>query len=69
MISKDSDIEDIVSDYPQLIRPLKEHGIACIVCGEPVWGTLDDIAKSKNIENLDQIIESMNTIIKKDKQP
>lgn len=65
MISKDSDIEDIVNDYPQLIRPLKEHGIACIVCGEPVWGTLEQIANSKNIENLDVIIEEMNRIIKK----
>ena len=68
MITKESDIEDIVDNYPELIRPLKEHGIACIVCGEPVWGTLEDIAKSKNIENLDQIIESMNTIIKEGRQ-
>jgi len=65
MISRKSDIEDIVSDYPELIRPLKEYGIACIVCGEPVWGTLDDLAKSKNISNIDKIIDEMNTIIKK----
>lgn len=68
MITKKSDIEDIVDDYPELIRPLKEHGIACIVCGEPVWGTLEDIAKSKNIKNLDQIIESMNIIIKESRK-
>lgn len=68
MITKESDIEDIVSDYPELIRPLKEHGIACIACGEPVWGTLEDIAKSKNIENIDQIIDEMNNIIKKGRQ-
>ncbi|MCD6441071.1 MAG: DUF1858 domain-containing protein [Candidatus Marinimicrobia bacterium] len=68
MITKESDIEDIVNDYPELIRPLKEQGIACIACGEPVWGTLADIAKSKNIENIDQIIDEMNTIIKKGRQ-
>ena len=67
MITKESDIEDIVDDYPELIRPLKENGIACIVCGEPVWGTLEDIAKSKNIENLDTLIGEMNTIIEKGK--
>jgi len=68
MISKTSDIEDIVSDYPELIRPLKEYGIACIACGEPVWGTLKDIAESKKIENLDLIINEMNNIIKKGNQ-
>jgi len=67
MITKESDIEDIVDDYPELIRPLKEHGIACIVCGEPIWGTLGDFAKSKNIANLDKIIEEMNDIVKKGK--
>ncbi|MBL7067171.1 MAG: DUF1858 domain-containing protein [Candidatus Marinimicrobia bacterium] len=65
MISKDTDIEDIVNDYPELVRPLKDYGIACVVCGEPVWGTLKEIAKLKNIRNLDEIVDTMNNIIKK----
>jgi len=65
MISKDTDIEDIVNDYPELIGPLKDYGIACIMCGEPVWGTLEEIAKLKNIRNLDEIVDTMNNIIKK----
>jgi len=65
MISKNTDIEDIVNDYPELVRPLKDYGIACIMCGEPVWGTLKEIAKLKNIQNLDEIIDTMNNIIKK----
>ena len=65
MIFKDTDIEDIVNDYPELVRPLKDFGIACVVCGEPIWGTLKEIAKLKNIQNLDEIIDIMNNIIKK----
>lgn len=65
MISRQSDIEDIVTDHPELIRPLKEHGIACIICGEPVWGTLEELANSKNVENLDSIIAEMNQLITK----
>jgi len=65
VISKDTDIEDIVNDYPELVRPLKDYGIACVVCGEPVWGTLKEIAKLKNIRNLDEIVDTMNNIIKK----
>jgi len=68
MISIDSDIEDIVNDYPELIRPLKEHGIVCIACGEPVWGTLGELAKSKNINTIDKIIDEMNRIISKGKK-
>ncbi len=68
MISIDSDIEDIVNDYPELIRPLKEHGIVCIACGEPVWGTLGELAKSKNINAIDKIIDEMNRIISKGKE-
>ena len=67
MISRTSDIEDIVSDYPELIRPLKDYGIACVVCGEPVWGTLEDLARSKNIGDIDKIIAEMNIIIEKGK--
>ena len=55
MISKDTDIEDIVNDYPELIGSLKDYGIACIMCGEPVWGALEDIAtlssSNKNRKN------------------
>jgi len=65
VISKDTDIENIVNDYPELVRPLKDYGIACVACGEPVWGTLDEIAKLKNIRNLDEIVDIMNNIIKK----
>ncbi len=65
MISKNTDIEDIVNDYPELIGSLKDYGIACIMCGEPVWGTLEEIAKLKNIRNLDEIVNTMNNIIKK----
>lgn len=63
MISADSDIEDLVHDYPELIRPLREYGIVCIVCGEPVWGTLGELAKSKNINDIDKIVTAMNRII------
>lgn len=67
MISADSDIEDIVRDHPELIRPLREYGIVCIACGEPVWGTLGELAKSKNITDIDKIVIEMNRIITKGK--
>jgi methionine synthase II (cobalamin-independent) len=63
LLSEHSLIEEIVDTYPELIRPLREKGIVCIRCGEPVWGTLKQVAEEKSIENLDEIIREMNRLI------
>jgi len=63
MITKNTTIEDIVQNYPDLIKPLKQFGITCVACGEPVWGTLAENANQKNISDLDIIIEKLNRII------
>ena len=56
-------IEDIVKDYPELIRPLKEYGIKCVACGEPIWGTLEENASERKIGNLETIIDQLNKMI------
>ena len=58
-------IEDIVKDYPELIRPLREYGIKCVACGEPLWGTLEENANDRGINNLETIIKQLNKIIQK----
>ena len=57
-------IEEIVDEYPELVRPLREYGIKCIACGEPVWGTLEENARLKGIENIEEIVEELNKLIK-----
>lgn len=53
IISKDISIEDLVSRLPQAVNVLRENGLACIVCGEPVWGTLEEFAKQKGFSDDD----------------
>jgi methionine synthase II (cobalamin-independent) len=53
-------IEEIVREYPELIRPLREYGIKCVACGEPIWGTLEENANIKGIQNLEKIIDQLN---------
>ncbi len=65
-IRRETTIEEIVSDYPELVRPLMEYGIKCVVCGEPIWGTVEENAKEKGIENLDQIIVQLNEIVNRE---
>ena len=60
IINPDTTIEEIVQDYPQLIKILMEHGLKCVACGEPLWGTLEENAREKNITNLVEIIDELN---------
>jgi hypothetical protein len=63
MIAKDTLIEDIVSEHPELVKPLLDYGIVCVKCGEPIWGTLETQAQEKGILNLDVIIADLNQLI------
>ena len=63
MIDKNIYIEDLVRDYPEVIGPLSDMGIICIACGEPVWGTLEELVNKKELNNLDEIINKLNKII------
>ena len=64
-ISANTTIEEIVREYPELIRPLMQFGIKCFMCGEPIWGTLEENAQEKGIENLNEIVKELNKIIEK----
>jgi hypothetical protein len=59
-------IEDLVRDYPEVVVPLARQGLVCIRCGEPVWGTLAELAQAKNIENIDEIVAELNRRISRE---
>lgn len=48
-ITKDIQIEDLIVRLPQSVSYLREKGIICVVCGEPVWGSLNDLATQKEL--------------------
>jgi len=65
-IDKDMTIEEIVEEHPQLIKPMQEMGIQCMVCGEPVWGTLEEKIKEKGMaDKMTEIIVQLNSLIDK----
>jgi len=66
MIGKNTPIEEIVDNYPYLVRHLRNYGIVCVQCGEPVWGTLGEQMEEKNIPDQQEIIDDINKIIKKE---
>lgn len=62
MIDKNIYIEDLVNDYPFSVKYLMEKGIKCIMCGEPIWGTLEEAAKEKsfNDDEIEKFVMELN---------
>ncbi|MCF6170672.1 MAG: hypothetical protein L3J31_05080 [Bacteroidales bacterium] len=66
-ITNDILIEDLVENYNFAVRYLMEKGIRCIMCGEPVWGTLEEAAKEKGFSDsgIAEIVGEMKSLAEK----
>lgn len=55
-------IEEILEKYPKAQQFLSEHGIVCVMCGEPVWGTLEDQMKEKGFteDEQEELVHKLN---------
>ena len=62
MITERTSIEELVESYPASVGFLRLRNIACIVCGEPVWGDLGELLSSRNLEHQEaaMLIEELN---------
>ena len=56
-------VEDLVEYYPELIGPLTHRGIVCMVCGEAYWGTLRDLARTKGVGDVDELIRELTDLL------
>jgi len=61
-IERDTPIEEIVETSSQAVAYLRKNGIHCVVCGEPVWGTLEELAQSKGFSEaeIDNFVKELN---------
>ncbi len=66
MITKDTTIEELVEEVTGSVKYLMEQGIRCIICGEPIWGTLEEAAKEKgfNDKQIKIFVKDLNEIKK-----
>lgn len=53
-VTKDTTIEDVVDDVQGGMEYLMKQGIRCVVCGESIWGSIEEAAEEKGF-TLDQI--------------
>jgi len=66
-ITKDISIEELTETVAESVKYLMEEGIRCIVCGEPIWGTLEEACIEKNFsqEDIQKFVIELNELIKK----
>lgn len=63
-IEKNIPIEDLLREIPQSVTYLMQHGIRCLVCGEPSWGTLESASKEKGFsdEDIERFVDEINNL-------
>jgi hypothetical protein len=67
-ISRATPVEDLVQDFPWSVKFLISRNLPCLVCGEPSWGTLEELAREKrwSEDAIDSLLEEMNLYIQKE---
>ncbi|MCP4685962.1 MAG: DUF1858 domain-containing protein [bacterium] len=63
-VSRDSLVEDLVKANPEVVRFLIIEGLPCVICGEPFWGSLGELASQKGWDDarIDRLIDKMRTL-------
>jgi len=63
-VTKEIEIEDLVNELPEAVGYLREEGIRCLRCGEPIWGSLEDASKEKGYtdKEIEGFVKDLNKI-------
>lgn len=66
-VTKDILIEDLIAKHPLSVKFLMEKNIRCLACGEPIWGTLEDSAREKGMDEsrINEIVMELNQLIQR----
>lgn len=49
-ITANTHIDELLAAYPFLSRTFIEFGMPCMVCGEPFWGTIEELSRQHNVD-------------------
>lgn len=49
-INSEMMVADLIAAYPFAVSFLSERNLHCIICGEPVWGTIQELARDKHLD-------------------
>lgn len=66
-INKSTTIEELVTIAPESVSHLMDRGIRPLICGEPIWGTIEEVVISKGYsrEELDRMLQELNRMVER----
>lgn len=44
-IGRSRAVEDLIQEVPGAVQFMVSRGLPCFVCGEPTWGTFEEMAR------------------------
>jgi len=59
-ITTGTSIEELLELLPEANGYLIEQGLPCLVCGEPFWGSVGDLAAKHGVEDVERIVMELN---------
>jgi len=64
-VTLDIEVEDLARLYPDAVGFLTRHGVRCIRCGEPVWGTLKELLEQDHITDPQALVDDLNDYLRR----
>ncbi|HSQ74736.1 MAG TPA: hypothetical protein VLT13_04230 [Bacteroidota bacterium] len=67
LATRTTSVEELLEAHPSAAGFLVHHSVVCFVCGEPVWGTLEDALRrsGKQESEIDRFVDLLNAAIGK----
>ena len=63
-ITKETTIEEVLEKFPETVGTFMDYKISSLVCGEPLWGTVEEAAQKYNVD-LDTLLKSLNEVVRR----
>ncbi len=66
-VTRNTRVDELIDRYPDVIKIFLDFGLSGIACGDAFWGTIEDLARYKNLpeEKLQKLIDEINKMISK----
>jgi hypothetical protein len=70
MITETTLMEDLIGECPEAVGYLVTKSVTCLVCGEPIWGTLREAAEKSGTtgDALAKLVRDLNDLCEKAKR-
>ena len=62
-LCKETSVEELLAKYPSLSKTFIQYGLPCMVCGEPFWGTIEELGNQYG-KNIIQLLNVLDKAIK-----